>query len=316
MGRGIEQQKIFLGDADREDFLRRVEDLSEKKAWVVYAWALMPNHFHLLVRTGTVPLSKNMRSLMSGYAGYFNRTHKRVGHVFQNRFKSVLCEEDPYFLELVRYIHLNPLRAGLVKTIGELDKSPLTCHSRVINGPLTSGSQEILERFSKNYSKARSAYREFVKGGLDFPEPNNLEGGGLVRSAGGWGTVKSLRRGREKYLSDERILGGTGFVKALVQEAEKSEEEKSALSKRWSLATLVKKVCDGQGIEQVALNGSGKSPSVSMAREGISFLWTKKLGQNGRELMRVLGIKPSTVYQAARRGEQRAEEWTTLLREP
>lgn len=313
MGRGIERQKIFLAATDRGDFLRRIEDLVGKNVWVVYAWALMPNHFHLLVRSTTVPLSKNMRSLMSGYAGYFNRTHKRVGHVFQNRFKSVLCEDGPYFLELVRYIHLNPLRAGIVKTMGELDHSPLTSHSQVLTGPLASGSQEILERFSNNFSKARSAYREFIKDGMDLPEPNNLDGGGLVRSAGGWKAVGNLKKGREMFLSDERVLGGANFVGALVREAERVEEEKRALSKKWSLTALVEKVCAGQKINEVALSGSGKTPSVSRAREGICFLWTKKLGQNGRELTRVLGMKPATVYQAARRGQERAEEWAPFL---
>ena len=110
MARGIEQGLIFRDDRDRDDFVRRLSELAEKEAWLIYAWALMPNHFHLLVRTGKNPLSRNMRSLMSGYAGYFNRRHKRHGHVFQNRYKSIVCEEETYFLELVRYLHLNPLR--------------------------------------------------------------------------------------------------------------------------------------------------------------------------------------------------------------
>ncbi len=123
MGRGIERRAIFAGDEDRDDFLARLETLVKKESLFVYAWALMPNHFHLLVRTTKTPLSHAMRKLMSGYAGYFNRHHRRVGHVFQNRFKSILCEEETYFLELVRYIHLNPVRAGLVKSMDGLGRS-------------------------------------------------------------------------------------------------------------------------------------------------------------------------------------------------
>ena len=97
-----------------------------------YAWALIPNHFHILLRTGPTPLSKVMRRLMTGYAVTFNIRHRRSGHLFQNRYKSVICEEDPYLLELIRYIHLNPLRAKLVEDLKELDKYLWTGHSAIL----------------------------------------------------------------------------------------------------------------------------------------------------------------------------------------
>jgi REP element-mobilizing transposase RayT len=103
MARGIERRKIFLDNSDRNEFVNRLAVIAERGDFIVYAWSLMPNHFHLLVRTGKAPLSRNMRSLLSGYAGYFNRRHKRHGHLFQNRFKSIVCEDDPYLLELTRY---------------------------------------------------------------------------------------------------------------------------------------------------------------------------------------------------------------------
>src|SRR4030042_4532668 len=131
MARGIEQGLIFRDYRDREDLIRRLSELTLKQAWSIYAWALMPNHFHLLVRSGKNPLSQNMRALMSGYAGYFNRRHNRHGHLFQNRYKSIVCEEEPYFLELVRYLHLNPLRAGVVKSIAALDVHPWCGHAAI-----------------------------------------------------------------------------------------------------------------------------------------------------------------------------------------
>jgi len=108
MGRGIERATIFQSDEDRHDFVRRLAALCRDGMWVVYAWALMPNHFHLLVRTGQRPLAQSMRKLLTGYVVNFNRRHKRYGHLFQNRYKSIVCEEEPYLLELTRYIHLNP----------------------------------------------------------------------------------------------------------------------------------------------------------------------------------------------------------------
>ena len=108
MVRGIERAVIFRDDADRADFLARLAALAEGGAVIVYAWALLPNHAHVLLRTGGRALARSMRALLTGYAGAFNRRHKRSGHLFQNRYKSIVVEEEPYLFELVRYIHLNP----------------------------------------------------------------------------------------------------------------------------------------------------------------------------------------------------------------
>ena len=132
MARGIERRKLFLDDKDRQSFLDRLAVILEETQTQCYAWALIPNHFHLLLRTGPTPLSKVMRKLMTGYAVTFNKRHKRAGHLFQNRYKSVVCEEDAYLLELIRYIHLNPLRAGLLKELQELDTYRWTGHSAIL----------------------------------------------------------------------------------------------------------------------------------------------------------------------------------------
>ena len=98
MGRGIERPPIFATDGDRADFRGRVADLCQTRALIVYAWGLLPNHFHLLVRTGGQALSQSMKKLLTGYVVNFNRRHKLYGHLFQNRYKSILCEDDPYLL--------------------------------------------------------------------------------------------------------------------------------------------------------------------------------------------------------------------------
>jgi putative transposase len=118
--RGIERKKIFKDDDDRLKFLERLGSILLDTKTQCLAWSIIPNHFHLLLRTGPTPISLVMRRLLTGYAIYFNRRYHRSGHLFQNRYKSVLCQEDTYLLELVRYIHLNPLRAKLVKKYKEL----------------------------------------------------------------------------------------------------------------------------------------------------------------------------------------------------
>ena len=187
IARGIERGVVFRDNADREDFVRRLAQAAGSGAIVVYAWALLSNHFHLLVRSGTAPLSRVMRSLLTGYAGRFNRRHRRSGHLFQNRYKSVVCEEEPYFLELVRYLHLNPLRAGIVKDLGQLDRYAYAGHSALV-GRLARPWQdtaEVLGRFGGRMGRARERYRMFVQEGIRQGRRPELMGGGLVRSQGG-----------------------------------------------------------------------------------------------------------------------------------
>jgi REP element-mobilizing transposase RayT len=133
MGRGIERKKIFTNDTDRNDFIDRLASLAEEGAMDVYAWVLMPNHFHLLCKTHKRALSSSMRKILTGYVVKFNRRHRRYGHLFQNRYKSIVCQEDRYLKELVRYIHLNLLRAGLVKDIIELSQGPWSGHSALMD---------------------------------------------------------------------------------------------------------------------------------------------------------------------------------------
>ncbi len=126
---GIERRRIFQTDAERDDFVARLEKILPETNISCCAWALLPNHFHLLLRTGDVPITTFMRRLLTGYVVSFNRRYNRTGHLFQNRYKSILCQEDPYFKELIRYIHLNPLRAGVVATLEDLDAYPYCGHS-------------------------------------------------------------------------------------------------------------------------------------------------------------------------------------------
>ena len=117
--RGIEKRRIVNDVADRKNFVNRLGELAGSTNTVIYAWALMTNHAHILLRSAEIGLSGFMRSLLTGYAILYNRRHRRWGYLFQNRYKSIVCDEQAYFTELVRYIHLNPLRARLVKNLSQ-----------------------------------------------------------------------------------------------------------------------------------------------------------------------------------------------------
>ncbi|MDP2156260.1 MAG: transposase [Nitrospirota bacterium] len=299
MARGIEQRMIFRDDRDREDFVRRLAGLAEKGAWLVYAWALMPNHFHLLVRTGKQSLSQNMRSVMSGYAGHFNRRHKRHGHVFQNRYKSIVCEEETYFLELVRYLHLNPLRSKIVPDLSSLAEYPYSGHSAIAGKVARpwQDTEDVLGRFSDTRRVAVRQYREFVAAGMAQGHRPELAGGGLLRSYGGWRGVVELRRGREKYRADERVLGSSSFIEEIVRKAEEQAEGKI---RKVSLDTLISRISGDMKISREALTGGGRHRNVTKARAVLAYVWVNYLGRSGHELGRVLGVSPQSLYAASK----------------
>ena len=119
--RGIERQKIFGNSKDRADFLPRLETLLPETKITTYAWTFLSTHAYFLLRTGDTPLSTLMWRLLTGYTVSFNRRYKRHGPLFQNRYKSSICQVDAYLRELVRYLHLNPLRAKIVSGLSELN---------------------------------------------------------------------------------------------------------------------------------------------------------------------------------------------------
>ena len=120
MIRGIERRKIFRSNKDRQDFVERLENLWPDMQIKCYAWVFIPNHAHFLFRTGIQPLSQLMRRLLTGYVIGFNHRHGRQGQLFQNRFKSIICQKETYLLELVRYIHLNPIRARMIQNLNKV----------------------------------------------------------------------------------------------------------------------------------------------------------------------------------------------------
>jgi hypothetical protein len=235
-----------------------------------------------------------------------------VGHLFQNRYRSIVVEEEPYLLELVRYLHLNPLRAHVVPDLRRLARSPWSGHSALL-GTVPRPWQDtatILGQFGPTLPRARRAYRAFVAAGVPQGRRPDFQGGGLLRSLGGWAGRAAVRRGREAYLGDARILGSSVFVEELHRELSPQGQR---LRPAWTLETLCARVCAHVGIPLTALQGGGRRPAVARARAGLAYLWVERLGHPGRPLAPILGVHPAVVYQAARRGAAQAREWDRLL---
>ena len=307
MIRGIERRKIFINDQDRDDFLDRLAKLLPETKTDCYAWVFIQNHAHFLFRTGLVPLATVMRRLLTGYAVSFNRRHKRRGQLFQNRYKSIVCQEDVYFKELVRYIHLNPVRAGIVEGIKELNRYPYCGHSTVM-GKRKRPWQDVdyvLGYFGTTAKSAKKAYVKYVNAGIGQGRQEELTGGGLVRSAGGWSEVKRLRRqGQDHVMSDERILGDSEFVESVLSQAgEKYERHYELKRLGYDLDRIAERVSEIYGMEPDEILRRGKQQRKVNARSLCCFWAVSELGMSLRELSRRLEMSPPAVGFSVERGE-------------
>ena len=219
------------------------------------------NHAHILLCSGALGLAKFMRRLLTGYAVSYNLRHRRHGHVFQNRYKSIVCDGDSYFTELVRYIHLNPLRVELVKDLKELERYPYCGHGTILGTPARQWQdcESVLAQFGRRAFDAKQAYRRFVAEGVTLGRRPELVGGGLARSAGEWFAVRSQRPRKAGQLSDERILGSGEFVEHILRESDARAVRQHAARRGNRYAGA----CRGRGMqeERSIANGTPKRES-------------------------------------------------------
>ncbi len=314
--RGIDRQKIFTDKNDYLLFLQRLADLLTETGTSCFAWALLPNHFHLLLRTGNVPISHLMKRLLTGYAVNFNRRHSRHGHLFQNRYKSILCQQDAYLLELVRYIHLNPLRAKLVSEYGSLAAYPYCGHGTIMGHWKNEwqDAQYVLGLFGKMASTARSEYSRFVRSGIEQGRRDDLTGGGLLRSHGGWTGVRALKETGDYHKGDERILGDGTFVNEVLEKAEEKFKEKYRLrAGGYTLDLLIKRVADMTEVTPDEMLDSIRDEKRTKARSILCYWAVEKLGTPQSQLAELLRRTQSAITYAVRRGKVIVEDNSYLL---
>ena len=304
MVRGIEGKRIVVDDEDRGFFVSRMGKVAVATETSVYAWALMTNHAHILLKSGQPGLSTFMRKLLTGYAAWYNRRHKRQGHLFQNRYKSIVCEEESYFLRLVSYIHLNPFRAGLVGSIKELDDYKWSGHAVIMKRHQHEWQdcEYVLEYFAEHESSALKAYQEFVVSESELGRQLELTGGGLIRSTGGWSEVKSLRKRGQKQFSDERILGSGEFVRQILGEVgENVRERLPAVSIEMEAKKRLQRACEAAGVMVQALQGGCRMRECSELRKKLAWEYVRELGMTYAGAARLLGVSAAAVNLIVRR---------------
>jgi len=297
-GRGMERRFIFKTDQEKLEFYYRIKKLLPESDMRMYAWSIMSNHFHFILQTGTRSLAGFMRQLLTGYAVFYNKIHKRAGHVFQNRYKSIVCDKDEYLLSLIRYVHLNPVKAKIVDWSG-LKRYRWTGHKELIReqkGGLISGN-EVLSYFDQKRSLAMKTYAEYVREGIELDE--DYMGGGLIRSMGGMSETQKLKKDdRQSY--DERVLGDGDFVENVLRQVEEEDELMRVFRNEDDLLERIGKYYSVSKDEIL----NKRDQRVREARKVFVYLANKYLGKPASHVGKILSMKQSAASTARQKGEK------------
>lgn len=247
-----------------------------------------------------------MRRMLTGYAVNFNKRHRRYGHLFQNRYKSIVCREEVYLKELVRYIHLNLLRAGLVKDLKALKHNPWSGHA-ALAGRIKrewQNTQYVLSYFGSPSNSKRN-YLRYIGRGIAQGRRPELVGGGLIRSMGGWSAVLAKRRRGERQVADQRILGDGDFVNQVISRLDDLVKKNLRLSgQRIDIEILAAKVCERYNVSMGELRSGGRRRAVVRARAAMSWIGVRELGYSGADIAKYLGVSNACVTRVVSSGKK------------
>jgi REP element-mobilizing transposase RayT len=289
--RGNNRQSIFRDDDDFHAYMRRLETYRDRYRISLYAYVLMSNHVHLLLETGTFPLSKFMQGLLQSYTLYFNRRHRRVGHLFQGRYRAILCDRESYLLELIRYLHLNPVRAGLAK---HPDSYPWSSHHAY------SGRKSAIEiavdlPLGLLSTRPESAARRYMQ---------------FVREELGQGHRKDLYE-----VLDQRFLGTEQFATASERRARKPHQRDFPRPIRISLEQCLALVSRHLGLAADGIRSNARLHPLVYARRLFITLASRQIGRPVTEVGEFLGVDPSGVTNALRWLERHPKAQMKLARD-
>jgi REP-associated tyrosine transposase len=283
IARGVERRAIFRDERDRSGFVERLSGLVGEESVELFAYVMMDNHFHLVLRRDQTPLSQFMRRLLTGHTVTFNRRRRRVGHLFQNRYKSVLCNEDRYLLQLVRYVHLNPVRARMVRDPADY---PWSSHRAYLQrrAPAWLSTGEVLEQLG-----GRAAYRRFIADGYGEGRRRDLCGIGVEEGGEGAEARSRLWLGSQ-VLGDDRFA--RSMAKATRQRAAQREMERGQAEDLPRLAAEVAARC---GVQVQRLSRPGRPPAVSAARRELIRVAVCERRIRAADVARFLRISTASV---------------------
>ncbi len=305
MVRGIDGKGIFLEGSDKSDLIKRFEELVPEMDINVYAWAIMPNHFHLLARTGNEPLFRFMHRLLTGYAVSYNHRNDRKGYVFQGRFKSILVQEEMYFLNLMKYIHLNPLKAGLVTNYHELQEYRWCGHGSIIGVRkyLWHNRLYALSKFGPSIYDSISRYIKYVSEEISNKTMDELNLGTYILGKQGICDLAQENNGDNRR-GCCRVLGNKEFavstmnrVKLMGNRVVRDREDTHR-----KVIRLFTWVADNMGFSTQVILGNTRNPELSDSRALIAWVLSHHLGLSQSDCAGILRMSRSGIRKAISTG--------------
>jgi len=285
--RGNQGQKVFLEEKDFLKYLEFLSDYKDRYGFWVYAYVLMGTHVHLLIETGQVPLSKILQGINQRFTMYFNRRYGKVGHLFQGRYKAILCDRDAYLLSLVKYVHCNPVRAGMVRRPEEYRWSSHREYIRLNKDGLVVDTGLVMRMFSKDLRRGSRLYLEYMREGEKAAKEDFYR------------TV------------DQRVLGDEAFVERVRERV----ENKLLAGRRKhgvSLGEIGRGIGEVLGIRLNELRGKGKDSVVMEGRRLFSLIG-REYGYKGKEIAEFLGKDPAAVTGYLRWSQELREKMERLI---
>jgi len=286
IARGNNKQRIFINDDDYKYFLERLGQYRERFNFTLYAYVLMPNHIHLLIETDKFPLSRIMQALQFTYTQNFNRRHKKTGHLFQGRYKAILCQKESYLLELIRYIILNPVRGRLIKKPVDWRWSSYYDIFKIKENHIVS-LNDVLKLFGNKPQQATNALHKHINDGL--PADHN----------------KSYYK-----LKDQRILGEDEFAQAAL----KLGDSVSGDFEYYDVAIedLVKIVAEMMGLETGQVLSFSRERLGAKARGVVAYISKTMCGKTAKVVSKYFGRSEPVLSKSIRHIESEINEMGEL----
>ncbi len=308
MARGIEGRDLFSDDEDRSQFIKFLKEGLVQGEHRLYAWALLSNHYHLLIRVSDHPFSEMMRRLNSRYARYYSKKYQRRGYLFQDRYKLIVTQDQKYVEEIIRYIHLNPIRSGLCRSLLDLASYPWCSHGAIMGRAAIDNKEtakEILRRFGKTDETAREAYVRFMEEGLAQKE----EDGGVIEA------VRKSNFGAENMLSSASwVIGDNEFVKKVVDlDMRRKARLARHCAEQTTLDDIAKLIVAAMRISIHDLRCRSRGGKASDARKVFSYVSRRVYEFPIKEIGRYLGISGPPVSISIPEGEKIVKSGRILI---
>jgi REP element-mobilizing transposase RayT len=285
--RGNNRRRIFRSRDDHLKFLAFLEGQKAKRPFYLYAYCLMPNHVHLLAEMLDDPISRVMHGLLTAYSQYHNRKYKKVGHLFQGRYKAILCQSDRYLGELVRYIHLNPVRPKIVARPEDFEYSGHRAYLGLDRSGLVD-AEPVLRHFGANRKRAVDMYSQFVNAAL------------------------AQKSQQEYYVAAEgRMLGNDEFLDEVKHRIGDHLGRGDRRVRKADIEAVLRAAEGATGLKRKEFCSKSKSRELVMVKEAIIVIGQERGVRTG-ELADVLGVDPSAVSKRREAARRRSEDSSAM----